>query len=168
MRSQENYAARIIELLTKRGQTLALAESCTGGYIAHLLTSIPGTSKVFVGSVVAYANETKVKLLGLSNQTLNNRGAVSEESALAMAAGARSLFESDWALSTTGIAGPGGATKRKPVGTLYFAVAGPKDSAVHHIALADLGREKNVKAFAQTALRSLFDAILANNKPKTT
>jgi nicotinamide-nucleotide amidase len=160
MQLSEKYAVQVVELLTKRKETLALAESCTGGYIAHLITSVPGASQVFLGSVVSYANDAKMKLLGVSENTLKHVGAVSEESALAMAAGAKALFGSDWALSTTGIAGPGGGTKRKPVGTLFFSIRGPKESQVSHLHVEDLDRKKNVHAFAQTALKNLYDAIL--------
>lgn len=112
-------------LLRLRGMTLATAESCTGGLIAHLITTVPGSSDYFVGSVVSYSNSVKHKLLGVSNEVLEKHGAVSQECALAMADGVRLLLGSDIAVSTTGIAGPGGGTPEKPVGLVYIALSTP-------------------------------------------
>jgi nicotinamide-nucleotide amidase len=104
---------------------LAAAESCTGGNVAARITAIAGASEYLLGSIVAYANEAKAKLLGVSPETLATRGAVSAECAREMAAGARRVFGADLAVATTGIAGPGGATARKPVGLVYIALATP-------------------------------------------
>jgi len=109
-------------LLTAQKLTIALAESCTGGLIAHRLTNVPGSSAYFIGGVVSYANEAKVRMLGVSPQTLQMHGAVSEETAREMARGARHLFQTDIALAVTGIAGPGGGTPEKPVGLTYIAL----------------------------------------------
>jgi len=105
------------------GMTLALAESCTGGMIAARITDIPGCSAWFKGGVVAYHNQVKQQLLGVSRDILENHGAVSEQVAMAMAEGARRAVGSDLSLAVTGIAGPDGGTSEKPVGTVYIALA---------------------------------------------
>lgn len=121
---------RINALLAARegatsGVTLATAESCTGGGVAARITSVAGSSDYFLGGIVAYSNEAKAKLLGVSEETLATRGAVSAECAREMAVGARRALGAELAVSTTGIAGPGGATARKTVGLVYVALAGP-------------------------------------------
>jgi nicotinamide-nucleotide amidase len=122
-RGSQSLVERLHEKYSARGARLALAESCTGGRIAGELTSRPGISSVFVGGVVTYSNESKSKLLGVSAETLLKHGAVSHPTAHEMASGALHLFDSSVALSVTGIAGPGGETPEKPVGTVCFAVA---------------------------------------------
>ena len=105
--------------------TIATAESCTGGNVAARITSVAGSSAYMLGGIVAYANSAKEHLLGVDRTILEKHGAVSEACAIAMAEGARKAFGSTWAVSTTGIAGPAGATATKPVGLVYVAVAGP-------------------------------------------
>jgi PncC family amidohydrolase len=122
--------ARINVLLAvpQEGQplaTVAAAESLTGGNVSARITAISGSSAYFLGGIVAYSNEAKASLLGVSSETLATRGAVSAECAREMAEGARRAFGADVAVATTGIAGPGGATQRKPVGLVYIALAGP-------------------------------------------
>ena len=112
------------ERLKALGKTLAASESCTGGLISELLTEIPGSSGWFLGGAVTYSNAAKMKLLGVKASTLKKHGAVSPESAREMAAGAKRIFRSDYALSVTGIAGPDGGTPEKPVGLVYFGLAG--------------------------------------------
>ncbi len=112
--------------LAAMGQTVATAESCTGGTISQLITAVPGSSAYFKGAVVAYSNEAKEHLLVVPNELLKAHGAVSEAVARSMAEGARAALRSDWAVATTGIAGPSGGSDQKPVGTVWMAVAGPE------------------------------------------
>lgn len=111
--------------LKELGQTLALAESCTGGYLSHLITSIPGSSAYYIGGVVSYANAVKMEELGIASDMLELNGAVSRPVAERMAEGVRKALKSDWAIATTGVAGPDGGTAEMPVGTVWIAVAGP-------------------------------------------
>ena len=113
------------DLFKERNYTLALAESCTGGNIAHQLTLISGSSEYFLGSVTAYSNSVKRNVLGVSEKDLNNFGAVSEPVAIHMAAGIKKLLNSDYSCSTTGIAGPTGGNNEKPVGTVWIGISGP-------------------------------------------
>ncbi len=122
---RDDLAPGIVSRLAARGETLALAESCTGGLVAELVTSVPGASDVFPLGVVAYANDAKTALLGVGPELLAAHGAVSEPVARAMAEGARALSGATWAAAVTGIAGPGGGTPEKPVGTVHLAIAGP-------------------------------------------
>ena len=115
---------RLGERLRARAQSLATAESCSGGLIAHRLTNVAGSSAYFLGGVVSYSNAAKESLLGVQPRTLAAHGAVSEGVAREMAEGARAKFGADWAVACTGIAGPGGGTPEKPVGLVYIGVAG--------------------------------------------
>ena len=115
----------VVRLLRKEKKTLALAESCTGGMIASRITDIPGASACFLGSVVAYSNQLKISLLGVAEETLTGHGAVSEETAREMAEGVRRKTGADLGLSVTGIAGPDGGSREKPVGTVFIAIAAP-------------------------------------------
>jgi nicotinamide-nucleotide amidase len=121
----EEPEAVIIGLLTERKETLALAESCTGGCVAHRLTNVPGASAVLLAGLVTYSNEAKQKFLGVKAETLARHGAVSEAVAIEMAEGARRETKADYALSVTGIAGPSGGSPEKPVGTVFIGLAGP-------------------------------------------
>jgi len=114
--------------LREAGQTLATAESCTGGLLGELLTSVAGSSAYYLGGVVSYANAVKQSLLGVESEALARHGAVSEEVARAMAQGVRRKLGSDWGVSITGVAGPGGGTETKPVGLVWLAVSGPADT----------------------------------------
>jgi nicotinamide-nucleotide amidase len=118
----------VLDLCRDRGLTLGTAESCTGGMVAERLTSIPGSSDVFVGAVVAYADEVKARELGVPLEVLERHGAVSAETAAAMAAGARERLGTDFAVAVTGIAGPGGGSEEKPVGLVFLHVEGPGGS----------------------------------------
>jgi nicotinamide-nucleotide amidase len=121
-RDGTDLAATVGRLLKEKGKTLALAESCTGGLASALLTDVPGSSAYFLGTVVPYADAAKQALLGVMPETLRRHGAVSEETAREMARGARDRFDSDLAVSITGIAGPDGGSEQKPVGTVFFAL----------------------------------------------
>jgi PncC family amidohydrolase len=151
-------AAELGERLRERAWQLAVAESCTGGLIGHRITSISGSSDYFAGGVIAYSNSAKEQLLGVAQETLARVGAVSRETALEMAHGARRALEADVGISSTGIAGPGGATPRKPVGLVYVAVATPVDEHVIELHL-DGDRltviEASTHAALQLALRQL-------------
>ncbi|MDH5298162.1 MAG: CinA family nicotinamide mononucleotide deamidase-related protein [Desulfobulbaceae bacterium] len=151
-------------LLRERRLTLALAESCTGGLVAHRVTAVAGSSDYFLGGVVAYSNELKEQLLGVDRATLVRFGAVSEETARAMADGARRVTGADLAVAVTGIAGPGGGSEEKPVGTVCFALATPE--AAHAFRLLFSGVRWQVQAKgAQAALdlvrRHLLGVALA-------
>lgn len=116
-------AKELVELMIAKGLTAATAESCTGGGVAHAITSIPGSSAVFMGGVVSYANEVKERVLGVCPETLAVVGAVSSETAAQMVEGVRELMKVDLAVSLTGIAGPDGGSVLKPVGTVWFGCA---------------------------------------------
>ena len=119
---RQSLAARIVEMLAESGRMLALAESCSGGYLADALTDVPGSSRCFAGGVVAYSNEVKVRQLGVDPAVLEEHGAVSAPVALAMAQGAAQRLGTDFGISTTGVAGPGGGTPDKPVGTVWIGL----------------------------------------------
>jgi nicotinamide-nucleotide amidase len=126
----EELEGVIVRLLTERKQTIALAESCTGGYIAHRITNVPGASAVLLAGLVTYSNEAKKKFLGVRSESLEEHGAVSETVAREMAEGARKETGSDYAISVTGIAGPGGGSPNKPVGTVFIGLAGDFETMV--------------------------------------
>ena len=145
-------------LLGARGQTVVTAESCTGGLIGSLLTDISGSSDYYLGGIIAYANEVKHQVLGVRQETLESVGAVSEETALQMARGARQLLHADYALAVTGIAGPGGGTPEKPVGLVYIALCGP-DVEICERHVWDGDRLQNKQYTAQRALRLLIEHL---------
>jgi PncC family amidohydrolase len=125
---------RVHDVLIVRGKTIATAESCTGGLLGDRITEVPGSSTYYLGGVIAYANDVKEDLLDVRKATMVEYGAVSEQTALEMARGARRALKADYGLSVTGIAGPGGGTPEKPVGLTWVAVSGPEgDRAARHI-----------------------------------
>jgi nicotinamide-nucleotide amidase len=126
----ENLESTIVALLTRQGKTLALAESCTGGWIANRITNVPGASAVLMAGIVSYSNEAKKNLLGVSEETLREHGAVSAAVARQMAEGVKNRNKTDFGLSVTGIAGPSGGTAEKPVGTVFIGLAGPGETIV--------------------------------------
>ena len=151
-------AIQVGNILRERKLKLALAESCTGGLVGHRITDVPGSSEFFWGSVVSYAYEAKVALLGVSWDTLNTRGAVSRETVLEMARGTRRVLSTDIGVSVSGIAGPGGGTLEKPVGTTWIGlVATDGEWAKHYLFSGD--RAQNKEAAADAALQLLLDYL---------
>lgn len=160
---EETLETAIGKLLKNAGKTLALAESCSGGYISHLVTSIAGSSAYFQGSVVPYQNEFKEKILGVTAETLASVGAVSEETAREMAIGVRNLFGVDFGLSSTGIAGPDGGSEEKPVGTVWIACAGDGFVETKKLQLTQ-DRMLNIQLTGVSVLNLLRICFNQNNK----
>ncbi len=142
------------ELLRSNGLSVSTAESCTGGYLAHMITRVPGSSGYFKGSMLAYSNDLKTGLLGVEPELIIRHGAVSREVVAAMARNARELMKTDYALATSGIAGPAGGTPEKPVGTVWIALAGPEDVTAKHFLFGN-NRERNIHVAALSALNML-------------
>ncbi|WP_341225552.1 competence/damage-inducible protein A [uncultured Arcticibacterium sp.] len=159
--SKDNEELELVlaDLLLKEKATLATAESCTGGYLAHTLTANSGSSAYYLGSVISYSNEAKMDLLGVKKETLEAHGAVSEETVIQMAEGARKALNSTYALATSGIAGPGGGTDEKPVGTIWIACAGPEKTVAKKI-LSTKTRLVNIQYGSKSALGLLRKMIL--------
>jgi len=151
---EETLEEIIGKLLLEKKATLATAESCTGGYIAHLVTSVPGSSGYFRGSVVAYSNDIKEHTLGVLPESLSKYGAVSETVVAEMAIGAQTRLEADYVIAVSGIAGPEGGTAEKPVGTTWIAIATPDSVVTRHVLLGD-HRERNIRRAALQALNML-------------
>lgn len=145
-------------LLTAYGKTMSAAESCTGGMISHLITSIPGSSAYYLGSVTSYANSVKENVLGVSPDIIRQHGAVSSECAAAMAEGVRKLTGSDFAISTTGIAGPDGGSDEKPVGLVWIGVSSQNSTETYKIQYKG-DRQRNIERFAAYALNILRKKI---------
>lgn len=149
-------------LLRESGKTISTAESCTGGLIAHRLTSVSGSSDYFLGSIVSYSNEVKMESLGVSEQNLIDFGAVSEEVVVQMAEGVKSRMQTDYAISVSGVAGPNGGTQEKPVGTVWIAVAGPLGVTAKKYQFGH-DRVRNIEISATTALNLLRKSLIASN-----
>jgi nicotinamide-nucleotide amidase len=158
----ESIQEAIGKILVSRKQLLSLAESCTGGYISHLITSIPGSSNYFRGGLVAYNNRIKAKLLHVKPDTLNRYGAVSGETVREMARNLLDLYETDYAIATSGIAGPDGGTEEKPVGTVWVAVADRKGTATRKYNILK-DRMSNIKYASVASLVMLWQRIAQNN-----
>jgi len=141
-------------ILTKAGKTVSAAESCTGGTISALLTSVPGSSGYYLGSVTSYANEVKTNVLGVPAEIIRNKGAVSSECVAAMAEGVRRLTGSDYSIATSGIAGPDGGSEGKPVGLVWIGVSSPQGTETFN-AVFKGDRKRNIERFASTALNYL-------------
>jgi PncC family amidohydrolase len=142
------------ELFWKEGLTLATAESCTGGNVAAHITSVPGSSHFFKGGIVAYSNEVKENMLGVNHNTIEEYGAVSEQTVVEMAKGVMRVLHADCAVATSGIAGPTGGTPDKPVGTVWIAAA-RKDNVITLKLEGDEGRNLNIARATQNALQLL-------------
>lgn len=160
----ESLAAQAGRLLRENHKTLAVAESCTGGLLAHLVTSIPGSSDYFLGGFVTYSNAAKINFLDVPSETIERHGAVSKETAEAMANGVRLQFNSDVALSVTGIAGPGGGTPEKPIGLTWIGISlADGTKAIRHLFQHD--RAGNQNAAAGEALRMLIGELESGSEP---
>ncbi len=151
----------INEILWRNRKTLSVAESCTSGRVASVITSVPGSSQYFKGGIIAYSDEVKIKNLGVSEELLNTQTAVSEEVVKAMVLGANQMFESDYAVAISGFAGPGGVENGKnaiTVGTIWIAV-GNEEEVVTTMLEEDNGRDKNLASATNTAIHMLFDYL---------
>jgi nicotinamide-nucleotide amidase len=157
----ESMAQVVGKLLLKNKKTMSTAESCTGGYIAHLITAMPGASAFYNGSVVSYGYEAKEHLLGVSKETLTTQGAVSEQTVIEMLKGALKQLDTDYAIAVSGIMGPDGGTPDKPVGTVWVAV-GDKDSIKTHRFNFRFDRARNIELTAMNALNMLRKFMLNN------
>ena len=160
----KEIAQQIQNILLERGQMMATAESLTGGLVASHIVDIPGSSAVLAGGIVAYQNEVKEHLLGVPHQILEEKGAVSAETVKAMAEGARQKFGCQWAIATSGIAGPGGAEPGKPVGTVWMAVANSLQNEAFCKIFAGNRQEIREKSVYYVLSKLLF---LLNNQKST-
>lgn len=151
--------ARLVALLQSRGLTIATAESCTGGSLAAAITSVPGCSSVMLGGVVAYHNSVKAQVLGVGEELLAEHGAVSEPVVRQMALGVSALTDADCAVATSGIAGPGGGTADKPVGTVWVALKVADVVQTHLLCLGDNGRYANIDNCVNEVLGLLCDML---------
>src|SRR5512145_2960797 len=153
--------SQVGKLLHQRGLKLVLAESCTGGLLGSRITDVPGSSEYFLGGVIAYAYEAKVELLGVSWDTLNTKGAVSRETVLEMARGIRNAMNADIAVSVSGIAGPGGGTPEKPVGTIWIGLVMGKGEWAQVFYFSGDRVENKVSA-VEAGLKMLLDCLQAD------
>ena len=166
MNKEKSLEAEIGNLLRKKGLKLVLAESCTGGLLSHLITSVAGSSEYFLGSLVSYSYEAKEEWLGVKRATLQGYGAVSRETVLEMARGARQALKKHFpiqsiiGLSVSGVAGPGGGTPEKPVGTVWIGLSAADQEFARHF-LWEGDREENKNQSAQAALITLLDFLQA-------
>ena len=156
---KENLQEVVGKLLIQQKKTLCTAESCTGGFLAHKITSVAGSSAYFMGSVVAYSNEVKMKQLKVKSSTLEKHGAVSEKTVKEMVAGALKLFQTDIAVAISGIAGPGGGTPEKPVGTIWIAIGDKNKTKTYQLNLWK-DRIKNIEYTATVALNVIRKFLL--------
>ncbi len=156
---EDTLEGNLLKILKSKNWKLATAESCTGGYIAHKITSVPGSSEVFQGSVVAYHNEIKVRNLGVKPDTLQKFGAVSRETVLEMVEGVKRTLQTDCAIATSGIAGPGGGSLEKPVGLVWVAVSTPEATHTRSFCFGH-DRGRNIHQSCISALNMLRKAIL--------
>lgn len=153
-------AARVVALLGERSLTIATAESCTGGAVSQAITSVAGSSAVMRGAVVAYHNDVKSGVLGVSADTLSAVGAVSEAVVEQMVSGVSRVMSTDCAIATSGVAGPGGGTLEKPVGTVWVAVKACDIVKTKKLQLCDEGRLRNVENATYEALRFMYETLL--------
>ena len=159
MRTENAVAVRLVRSFAARGLTFSTAESCTGGLIAKLVTDVPGSSAVLAGGCVSYVNDVKIRVLGVDPAVIARDTEVSEACARAMAEGARRLFGTDVAVSTTGFAGPGGGTDRDPVGTVYVGVATARGTTCFRVSEPPSSTRAAIRTAA--AIRALEEALKA-------
>lgn len=157
---KESMAEVVGKKLIEQGKTLAVAESCTGGYIAHEITAVSGCSNYFKGSVTAYSNEIKQNVLNVSSNNLEQYGAVSEQVALEMVNGVKKVMNTDYAVATTGIAGPDGGSPEKPVGTVWIAISGQNKTFAKKYTFVGGQRDRNIIRSTQTAFQLLRRLII--------
>ncbi len=149
---------QIAKILVQRGWKLSVAESCTGGLIGEYLTLLPGSSRFFVGGIIAYSPESKIRLLQVDASLIDALGSVNEEVAKQMALGAKNVFHTDWALSVTGVAGPE-PTNHQPVGTIFIGLVSPNGASTLNLHLFPTFREKIRRKAAHSALIFLLNAL---------
>ena len=154
----------VSQLLWEMDKTVGTAESCTGGRIAEAIISVPGSSKYFKGGVISYVDEVKMSLLGVDAQLLDEKTAVCEEVAIQMVKGACQALNTDYAISATGIAGPGGGTKDHPVGTIWLA-CGTKDRQMTQLVQEDHGRDINLAIATNKAMQMFLDFLKSEPQP---
>jgi nicotinamide-nucleotide amidase len=163
-REEDTLESVVGDLLRAAGTTLTAAESCTGGLFSQRITAVAGSSDYFLGAAITYSNELKTQLVGVPAEMIAGHGAVSEPVARAMAEGVRRTLRSDWGVGITGIAGPGGGSEEKPVGTVHLAVAGPRDGEVEHRHVRLPGDRGRVRRFAtQIVLEMLRRRLIAES-----
>ena len=154
---EDTLASVVGGLLKAKGQTLSVAESCTGGGLGSILTDVPGSSEYFMGGVISYANRVKIEILGVNADDLAAEGAVSEIVARQMALGVKFILGTDWGVSITGVAGPGGGTETKPVGLVYIGIASP-DGSVEGIKY-QLGNRRERELIRQMSASQALDLL---------
>ena len=160
---EETLETALGKLLKNAGKTIALAESCSGGYVSHLITTVPGSSAYFQGAVVPYHNAFKERILGVKSETLSSHGAVSEATVAEMAEGVRQLFNADYGLASSGIAGPDGGTEDKPVGTVWIGCAGPEGVETRKLQLTQ-DRMLNIQLTGVAVLNLFRTCFLPTHK----
>ena len=161
----KTLSRQIQDLLYDNGKTLGTAESCTGGRIAEAIIAVPGASNYFKGGIISYTNEIKMKLLHVNEKTLEEQTAVCEDVAKQMVSGACDALNVDYAISSTGIAGPGGGTKDIPVGTIWIGF-GSKDDVESYLLTEDDGRDINLAKATNQALKLFLDYIKRHQEEK--
>ena len=162
--SGEALASRVLEVLAGRGESVATAESLTGGLLSATLTDVPGASRSFVGGVVSYATRVKESLLGVPAEVVSRHGVVSGECAAAMATGVRAVLDATWGLATTGVAGPD-SQEGRPVGTVWIAVAGPRGTEVRRLVLS--GDRRSIREGSCRDVLGLLATVLDGDRAIT-